>query len=277
LPAFGPVGGKWTPTMVFDGVVISVSDLFGALGLDIMDYGYDTGSSGYYLFKNQDMILPLTYPRGLKASVAAGDKVAVEAGFGVEDVIGSDTNTLYIANSKISAFKEDGSGLLNVHFAAAKEHAADNFSFMATGLDLAINDYFNLYAGFLLPTISSAEIAFQGGIEGIAGGDFSVAYALIGGTDSPERLALGSTFTELFMVYMEPGYVFNEYFAAGLPLEFHHYGEKLNGVASSQVWAVPTLYFYPMAGMEIWVWGQAVLEADTDPGVFAGMEVMFSF
>lgn len=274
LPAFGPVGGKWDPVMAFDGVSIMISDLFDVMSLTVMDYCYDTGSSSYYLFKNQDMIIPLYYPRGLQASFNIKGKASFEAGFGVDD---GDADSVFLTHAKLGINKSSGDPLLNILFGLGKEYGAENLAFSAAGIDLMINDYVRIFGGALFPVTSSMDIAVHGGLEGAAGGDFSVAYAIMGGTDTPERTKLGETFTETFMVYVEPGYAFSDYFAAGLPLEFHMYGKEINGAESSQFWVVPTFYFYPMDGMEIWAWGQTVFAGGEDPGFYAGLEVMFGF
>ncbi|HMB00174.1 MAG TPA: hypothetical protein VKS21_04220, partial [Spirochaetota bacterium] len=229
LPAFGLPGNKWAADMAFDGVCISVNDLFGFLNLNIMDYTYDTGSTSYYLFKNQNMILPLYYPRGIKAAFNLGKKASLEVGIGVDDGAAAD---IYVADSQFKLMNDKETDLLNVYFAMGKENAAEDFTFIATGFDFTLGDYLQVFGGALLPINSNQQVALHGGLEGSIGGDFSLAYAILGGSDRAERLILGSTFLESFMIYTEPGYSFNDYFAAGLPLEYHHYRSQLAGTQS---------------------------------------------
>ena len=98
----------------------------------------------------------------------------------------------------------------------------------------------------------------------------------------PSQTLTGAEFDDL-LVYVEPGYAFSERLAAGLPLEYH---DASAATAASQgydqsFWAVPTLYVYPGAGIEWWLWAQVVKpqsgSGSLDPLFFAGSELIFRF
>ncbi len=80
---------------------------------------------------------------------------------------------------------------------------------------------------------------------------------------------------EQILAYVEPGYKLSKYLAVGLPLEWH----KWDGVSDKQIWIVPTLYIYPVDGVEIWLWGQAVLHSTSGaaPDFYAGLESIIKF
>lgn len=95
--------------------------------------------------------------------------------------------------------------------------------------------------------------------------------------DSVSNLLRGgrATFDDFF-VYVEPGMSLNKTVSVGLPLEYHI--PSLDADAGNAFWAGPTLYIYPGAGVEWWIWAQGVFHAaGGTPDLFAGSELIFRF
>jgi hypothetical protein len=100
--------------------------------------------------------------------------------------------------------------------------------------------------------------------------------------NTPSQTITGTLFDDLF-VYVEPGYALSDRYAFGLPIEYH----DANGPAAvaqgydQSVWVVPTLYVYPGAGVQWWIWAQVVAPVSgtgsQDPQYFAGSEIIFKF
>lgn len=267
LPA-GGTKGKYDPTFAFDGVAVMVSDLFGTLSLDIFDYVFSYGKPAYYWLKNHGLISSIYYPRGLQATFAPSEKLAVKVGFGVDDVVAGKDQM--ILNAQVTLMD-----MLNIYFVNASESA----SAMLAGFDLTVSDALKITAGTVLSSDAGDDLAYHGAIEGLIpfADKYSVAYAIMGGNDVASRKAVSTRFTETFLVYVEPGVSFNDYVAFGLPLEFHMNGGTLADEGKS-IWAVPTFYFYPMADVQIWAWGQAVQDlAGGDADLYAGLEVIWKF
>jgi hypothetical protein len=268
LPAGGSTGGKWWPYAAFDGAAIMVADIGGFLSLDVFDYVTDIGSVSYYWLKNYPLAAPTMYPRGLQAHVAIGEGNEVVVGAGIDD---GDT---YLFSGSVSV--KDGLFSLG----AAASYNTGSYNFVTLGAALAVHELLNVVVGTVMP-VSGKKFAIHGGVEGSLGisDSLSLAYSVFGGTDSTSRTdVFGDRFVETLLVYAEPGYSFSEEFTIGLPLEYHLFGSTINGESSSEVWVVPTLYFYPAEGMEIWLWGQSVFGiGDSEPSLFAGTEIIFSF
>jgi hypothetical protein len=95
--------------------------------------------------------------------------------------------------------------------------------------------------------------------------------------DSVSNLLRGgrATFDDFF-VYVEPGMSLNKTVSVGLPLEYHI--PSLDADVGNAFWAVPTLYVYPGAGVEWWIWAQGVFPvAGGNPDLYAGSELIFRF
>jgi hypothetical protein len=95
--------------------------------------------------------------------------------------------------------------------------------------------------------------------------------------DSVSTLLRGgrATFDDFF-VYVEPGMSLNKTVSVGLPLEYHI--PSLDADVGNAFWAVPTLYVYPGAGVEWWIWAQGVFPAaGGSPDLSADSEIIFRF
>ena len=291
-------------TALFDGATIiwEVSDW---LSLDIFDFVVAGGASSYYWLKGQDLIVPISYPRGIQAHWSLGEKFTLSTGFGVDAGFDDDE---YFVNASLAIAKDEESSWGNVYFGWRQKNAQD-YDFLALGLDFFLDDWLTLWVGAIDTSEGvlgifgeplSHGFAFSGGAEGLVsfgeGDKFSLAYAVMGGTSSDSRGQLSGRFTENLLAYVEPGYAITDYFALGLPLEYHFWGgdkdytpasrledpedddsERISD-GKSQIWAVPTLYFYPAEGSEIWVWYQANFNVDDSVlSHHLGMEVIWEF
>lgn len=98
----------------------------------------------------------------------------------------------------------------------------------------------------------------------------------------PAQTVTGAPLDRAYL-YVEPGYALSDRVSVGLPLEFHdaHATEVANLGYDQSVWAVPTLYLYPGANVQWWIWGQVIkplsAPASKDPLFFAGSELIINF
>ena len=275
---FTRVGEKWDPTFTFDGAAIIVNNLFKVLSLKIFDYTLESEKLNYYYYKNQDIIIPGSYPRGLDMSLTLGQHFTLRGGFGVDD---SDDKDEYLGHVFFSLGLDREISIANLYFGISQFQGSDDPEWIALGLDIPFLNIFRGTLGMLMP-VGGKPFAIHGGIEGSFGEKFLLAYALLGGNDVKTRLDLSERFIDQVMIYLEPGYAFNKYVSMGISLEYHRYGPNLNdGERSDQFWFVPGFYFYPTGHskqMEVWIWYRGMTKRERSGYEhWMGLETIFNF
>ena len=79
------------------------------------------------------------------------------------------------------------------------------------------------------------------------------------------------------LLYVEPGYSFNDTYAVGLPLEYHD--PDLDLAKDESIVIAPTFYVYPGSGVQWWLWAGVTVPtaSGADPIYTAGSEIIFKF
>ncbi|MBD3393517.1 MAG: hypothetical protein GF418_15385 [Chitinivibrionales bacterium] len=303
----GEPGPRWVD-IAFDGVDITFSTGIGSFAVGDLVYQY--GGFNYYLYKRGNMITPESFTRGVRYSIgndrirqailigaadepdvllehsvatAAGDTLTVEAGVAAESNagdIGGYTEVSFTEATRMSLFY----GL----------RADPKRGFEATG---------HMYGGLEFTTAVGEVIAVKADIglqsfvssntreddfgrsttvplllePSLSVGRFTTALSAYYVFD-PDTTGNYMDAGEQMFVYVEPGFAFNDYVAAGLPLEMHTLGEASDLSENSEFWATPTCYVYPAKGMEWWVWFGAYVPLETrEPYYGAGSELIVEF
>lgn len=293
----GRPGDRWV-SVLFDGFDITFGTPFGEFAVGDLVYQY--GGFNYYYYKRLSMITPETFTRGIQYSLGTdmfNQMVLVGIADTPDELTETDLptdleNELDIfAASEVTltetqsvaayygtrfdveeSFEDDGTLLAgleyNATFGEALEVKAD-FGYQNRPFD---GERSNIMTVLVEPVVSFDA--------------FSVAasfYALIDPDSVNMQLEepLFGLDDELFF-YIEPGYAFNDYVAAGLPLEYHEgvlYDMELTDddeYEDASIWIVPTLYVYPADGVEWWFWGGASIPLDDEDLLGEETETTFS-
>lgn len=282
VPAQG--AGNTRPVVQFDGVVLNWRhDDRTTFHLGDVEHG--TGYFRYYLHKRSAMVVGETTLRG--AGVTRDNwSVATGVPFpGPADTVGPTSRWSTFARYDIALglnARLTPSVLYTAGVAGATP-VTGGLSFAGTFGDFDIQAH--LAGNYHDPdTDPGFTFLFE---PSWSRGPWSVAAAFFvnekGTAPNPPTQTLSGAELDDGFVYVEPGYAFSDRLAIGLPLEYH---DAAAATASAQgydesVWAVPTLYVRPGAGIEWWLWAQVVKPlsdgASRDPLFFAGSELIFRF
>jgi hypothetical protein len=285
IPAQG-AGNTWAPVK-FDGATLNWQYDSKTL-IHVGDIINGTGYFNYYLNKRTALVVGEHALRGVGFERSGWTVATGATGLGATDTAGNPVATsqwatfakyVYPINEKMTltpSLKYVGGvpGAAPVNGGLSFDGSFGNFALSA---DAAFNYYSN-----------AADPGFAVLVEpSWASGRYTVAGALYfneRGTapNIPKQTVTGAELDRAF-AYLEPGYVVNDRLSVGLPLEFH---DAHLHIANAQgydqsVWAVPTLYIYPGAGIQWWIWGQVIKPVSgngaQDPLFFAGSELIFKF
>lgn len=162
------------------------------------------------------------------------------------------------------------------------------FGALNVSSDAAFNyyssDYTPGFAFLLEPTYTAGKYSVAGAVFVNKKGEHNdtALYA----PNNPSQTLTGAQFDDFF-VYVEPGYALSDRYAFGLPIEYHDASDVAAAPSPAgqgydqSVWVVPTLYVYPGAGVQWWIWAQVVKPlkgaGSLDPQYFAGSEIIFKF
>ncbi len=299
----GEPGDRWV-SILFDGVDITFDTKIGSFSVGDLVYQY--GGFNYYLYKRKSMITPESFSRGVQYTytgekfsqsilAAAADDADELFSYHVASIEG---DTVEVEGSGVSA-EGNGAHIVGTScFSINDNHSLGVFygikadvqkKYKAGGLFFAGFEYTGAIAEILELKLDFGHSNFTGDYNVIIllfeplirAGKFSTAltfYTLID-PDSANDVANDPLFgvgDELF-VYLEPGYSFTDYFAAGLPLEYHSF--DVEETEDDEFWIVPTLYVYPFDCVEWWIWGlfgvPFAKESDTYYGF--GSEIIVNF
>ncbi len=272
VPAQGD--GVWWPVVAFDGVTLNWEYTDG-LTIMVGDLIAGTGYFDYYLHKRAAMVVGEHAVRGVGFETGG---LLVHTGMSGPNSWGTFASYELALGEGLtltpSALLNMGDGEVAINGGISFLGEFGDFALKA---DFGVNhwDDFDLGYSFLIEPSYSM-------------GNFSLAAALFysekGDNPAPNIPATTLPIAGMnvpfddFFVYVEPGISLNDTFAFGLPLEYHI--EDRSNDDSHSIWVVPTLYIYPGANVEWWVWGQVVVpttSAGGDPQFFAGSEIIFSF
>jgi hypothetical protein len=243
----------------FDGFDITWESKIGTFKVGDLVYQY--GKFNYYFYKRLSMITKESFTRGLSYGLG-NEKIRQEITAGVADVgdnvadlhglTGVNLNEnhsleLYYG-MRGSSLEEISSG---TDFFAGAHYLGSIGDYLSVKADVGYTSIGGTDRGNVLSLLLEPSLTFN---------RFSLAftgYALFD-PDSVNELADDPLFgiADELMFYVEPGYSFNEKFAAGLPLEYH--GADLENKDDNAFWAVPTFYIYPAENIQWWLWGQVV-------------------
>ena len=284
VPAAGTDATNRWPAFAFDGITVTLKDKLGkGTTVEIMDLVIQYGMmDSYYFYKRLSLITPETFLRGASFAKDIGSMI-------YKIVLGADASEKVIASGALKISKLN---VMATYYEQSFTHATDgligllSLGAVVDGLPAGIK----LTAGFLAPVVDGTPEFGDAAINLSA--SFSIpltkkaslaGYVLFTRDDyginenvlnlNKSGVSMGAF--EQFLAYVEPGIKLSEYFAVGLPLEYH----KWDGLDDKQIWVVPTLYFYPVSGVEIWLWGQAVIHSTSgmDPDYYAGLETIVKF
>ncbi len=283
VPAAGPEAGSRFPDLAFDGVALEVTDaLSKGDKVTVNDLAFQFGKlDGYYFYKRLSIITPETFARGIAYSMSVG-------GGTLSTYLGVDKGTM---GAIVAASFELGSISLIASYyeqGVSSISTARTAPFLPVGMvvkglplsgKLTIGGVLPVDGGSLEIKNSSFNIVYD--FNTSLGGSLSLAGMLMYSDDSTglnstvfgSQCLAGINF-ENILIYLEPGISLSKKVAFGLPVEYH----KMNDtVGTEQIWIVPTLYFYPASGVEVWVWGQVVLQDKAEPLYFSGIESIVKF
>ena len=279
---YGGGGDRWT-ALAFDGAVVNWATDFGTLMFG--DLVMNAGNISYYTYKRAiayAAIMKETYTRGIGLGLNNGASIYLGANDGNNNQ--ADMYLSYEFGSdafKAVPFLYAALGKRNVPVKLGTDFSGAAGDLSYSGAIGMIRDPHKdpTYNFLFEPTYSMGDISIA------ASGFYSIqekAIADRSGFTADDVSDFGVT--DEWYVYVEPGMSFNDNFAAGLPLELHGGQSTANGVTanSESFLVVPTLYFYPIADVEVWVWGGAVIgvgdvNKDDDPAYSFGSEIIANF
>jgi len=276
VPAAGAAmdGATRWGNMVFDGVTLKLKDKLGkGSTVSLIDLVFQYGGmDAYYFYKRLSIITPETFLRG-----ASFSKTSTNMSYSV--LAGADSEKGAIISGSI---KFGGISLL----ASFYEKKLNNAPILSVGVvveNLPLSG--KLIIGGIVPVIdgsmetanSALNLAYSFSLG--LGPQWSLAGMVMYTDDAygVDNAVFGVNYENL-LIYMEPGIKFSKYVAVGLPVELHKWiATAASTKEGEELWIVPTLYFYPTDGVEIWVWGQVVLAEGAEPGYFGGLETIVKF
>jgi len=224
-------------------------------------------------YKRLSIITPETFLRGA-AFAMSSEKIEYKVMAGVD----GDKDAVISGNIKFSgldimaSYKQRAFTLDNTNRGALALGAT--FEGLPAGIKLT--------AGFISPVIEGtpefgdAALNLSVSFSLSPGGNLSLAGYLLYTMDDEgiNENYLGVALEE-FLAYVEPGVKLSDYLSFGLPIEFHKFHAS---DVKEQIWIVPTLYIYPVKGVEIWLWAQAILYTESgDPDFYGGLETIVRF
>lgn len=283
VPAVGQdAADRWTD-ILFDGLNVALKDKLGAgTTIELIDVGFQYGKmDAYYFYKRLSLITPEAYLRG-----AAFSKESGKNAFRVLAGLDGGDKAILSGSAKLSGLSVMATYMETAYDPGTGGIGLLSFGATCEGLPAGIK----LIAGFLTPVVAGtpefgdAALNLAASFSVSLGGNFSLAgfflftkddYGINGNILNVVPGTGGVGAFEQILAYVEPGYKISKHLAVGLPLEWH----KWDGVSDKQIWIVPTLYIYPVDGVEIWLWGQAVLHSTSgaDPDFYAGIESIIKF
>ncbi|MBD3320293.1 MAG: hypothetical protein GF350_04270 [Chitinivibrionales bacterium] len=266
---------RWV-AVAFDGISLLYESPAGTF--TVGDLVYQFGGFNYYLYKRLSMIAVESFTRGVGYSFGT-DILSQSIMAGSADI----DRTGDFAGATSLSF--DGSHGASLYYGI---RGSIHESFTTASTVFAGLEYTGSIAGMLdlkldfglqnLPgdeRLTAYSLLFE---PAVSAGRFSTAMSLYAFIDPDSS---GANFVDdEFFAYIEPGYSFTGVIAAGLPLEIHT--TDMDAFADAgQFWAVPTLYVYPAAGVEWWIWGQVAVplgdDETGDPAYGLGSEIIMNF
>lgn len=271
-----PAADRWL-SVTFDGFDLTFDTDLGTIAVGDLVFQY--GKFDYYFYKRKSMITPESFTRGISYSVG-GKKVtqtimlgASDANNSTGDLLGSTDLTisddmgisLYygIKNDFLLSFKDAGSAFggfeLNSRFGDA----------LSVKADVGLQVFGSGKKSVTLPLLLEPVLTL---------GDFSLAFTGYYMVDPDKTMEYQGAGEQMF-AYMEPGYLFNDFFGLGLPLEIHSGSAAADLKDNGSFWAVPTAYVYPFEGTQWWFWyGLTVpLAEGSDMSHAVGSEIIVEF
>lgn len=256
----GSPSDRWLD-IKFDGFDITFSSSIGTFSIGDLVYQY--GKFNYYYYKRLSMITPESFTRGIKYSVG-NDLITQEVTAGISDLGETIADVQGVTNLNL---KEKHS--LSLSYGLQNN---SQLSFSTGTKVFAGAGYLGNFGDILTLKTDFGYINFPGEerknvvtllVEPLLSfGKFTTAmtaYTMFDPDSANTDLAASPLFgiSDEFFFYIEPGFSFTDYFAAGLPLEIH--GMDLENKDDNAFWAVPTFYIYPTENIQWWIWGQVVV------------------
>ncbi|MBF0431139.1 MAG: hypothetical protein HQK83_07665 [Fibrobacteria bacterium] len=254
-----PAVNRWG-NLIFDGIALSWT-LNEITTLYVGDMVYNAGQLGYYAYKRPvayGSVMSEKYIRGagidiqgLSLYMGSSDLANNQAGFYAAYDFSLNENLSFkpLADIRLGGVETDW-------HAALEFSLSGDFSLNATMGALAENGADANFTILIEPSYTMGKFSIAG------------TYYQAFNTDSTATPV--SNIGEEMFAYIEPGLTINDLFAVGLPLEYHLFDE-------SQIWVVPTAYFYPINDLEVWLWAGGVFPEEGDTGFSAGLELIAEF
>ena len=292
---YSPSGTGWVPAgtgnpserwldMKFDGYDITYTSKIGTFTVGDLVYQY--GKFNYYAYKRFSMITNENFSRGVKYGIG-NDKVATELQVGVADVNSNIGDIQGMTKIGITD-NQNATVFYGIRGSSMAEFKTGSEFFAGLEYNGAFGDIAKVKFDFGYRSLAAADTASDRSSvmtlllePSLAFGKFTVAmtgFAMIDpDTVNTISASLCSKVADEWFVYVEPGYTFNDYIGAGLPIEFH--GREADVEKDEEFWLVPTLYVYPTSNVQWWIWGQMVnyVADDTDPAWGLGSEIIVTF
>ncbi|NLG17374.1 MAG: hypothetical protein GX556_08620 [Fibrobacter sp.] len=249
---------RWV-TVNFDGFDITFDSRFGTFSAGDLVFQY--GKFNYYFYKRLSMITPESFTRGVRYGTSS-DRFSQEISAGIADV--GDHSADLNGTTGLKFNENNSLGLFYGFRGSASENFTNGTDFFAGAkylgnagaLSIKADIGYNNLSGDVRKNVLTFLLE-----PSIALNKFTAAFTgyVMYDPDSANDISESPLFklSDELLFYVEPGYSFNDLFAAGLPLEYH--GADLEDRDDNSFWIVPTFYIYPAEKVQWWLWGQVVI------------------